>query len=100
MNACAWYSAIAGREVSPIECAAAFIPCDATQRNAFIVRDAANNAYTFKGTKDGRIIARKVGVQKFIQDDIAPILAAYVWNATDSGVYHIAYDDSAHRVTF
>ena len=95
VNACAWYSALFGHEVDPYECPMAFIECDPKQPRALIYGD---NAY--KATKDGRLIPRKVGLQRFVETDIAPILAAYVWEATDSDVWHIAYVDDDHKVTF
>ena len=104
VNVCAWYSAIAGHEVTPVECPAAFVECDATHKTARKYRAANGDVVAVvKTSKGGVPIPRKMGIQAFIRDVLAPVMAAHVWNATDTGRYHIGYHDggnNAHVVSF
>lgn len=101
VNVCAWYTALNGGHVpTPNECPAAYVSAEPTHKTARIYRAADGSAVCVKCTRDGRPIPRKVGIESFVRDYLAPIIGAYVWMGTESGCYNVGYDDNAHRVTF
>ena len=100
VNVLAWYTSLCGYVPSPIECPNAYVQCDPTAKNSRIYRADNDTAVCVKVTKDGRPIARKVGIEAFIKRELNPIIGAWVFTATDSGRYHVGYSDAAHVVTF